>query len=150
VLVKHPQCLGVMTDDMYEPLAMTDFRLSPTGPAQSKAEPGTTATLTLNGRVEKPIAWHCWRIGLCGAGPAPPELIKAMATMSVAVDGQHPVVDRAQWASVEALNGPAWNFHPGEPTRVQGAARIPRGVRCLTRPSGILNAPAGPEGAFYV
>ena len=96
VLMRHPH-VWVLTDDMYEHLVYGDFKF--TTPAQ--IEPGLKArTLTMNG-VSKSYAMTGWRIGYA-AGPT--ELIKAMDM----VQGQQTsgACTIAQWASVEALNGP--------------------------------------------
>ena len=96
VLVKHPH-VWVMTDDMYEHLVYDDFEF--TTPAQ--IEPKLyDRTLTVNG-VSKAYCMTGWRIGYAG-GPA--ELIKAMATIQSQSTSNPSSI--AQWASVEALNGP--------------------------------------------
>ena len=70
----------------------------------------------MNG-VSKAYAMTGWRIGYA-AGPA--ELIKAMDM----VQGQQTsgACTIAQWAAVEALNGPQ-DFIPKSPQGVRGAAR---------------------------
>ena len=96
VLMRHPH-VWVLTDDMYEHLVYGDFVF--TTPVQ--VEPALKPrTLTMNG-VSKAYAMTGWRIGYA-AGPA--ELIKAMDM----VQGQQTsgACTVAQWASVEALNGP--------------------------------------------
>jgi aspartate aminotransferase len=96
VLMRHPH-VWVLTDDMYEHLVYGDFVF--TTPVQ--VEPGLKSrTLTMNG-VSKAYAMTGWRIDYA-AGPA--ELIKAMDM----VQGQQTsgACTIAQWASVEALNGP--------------------------------------------
>ena len=96
VLMRHPH-VWVLTDDMYEHLVYGDFKF--TTPVQ--VEPALKPrTLTMNG-VSKAYAMTGWRIGYA-AGPA--ELIKAMDM----VQGQQTsgACTIAQWASVEALNGP--------------------------------------------
>src|SRR5215510_5685882 len=96
VLVKHPH-VWVMTDDMYEHLVYDDFQF--TTPAQ--IEPTIfDRTLTVNG-VSKAYCMTGWRIGYAG-GPA--ELIKAMQTIQSQSTSNPSSI--AQWASVEALNGP--------------------------------------------
>ena len=94
--MRHPH-VWVLTDDMYEHLVYGDFEF--TTPAQ--VEPGLKErTLTMNG-VSKAYAMTGWRIGYA-AGPA--QLIKAMDM----VQGQQTsgACTIAQWAAVEALNGP--------------------------------------------
>ena len=106
-----------MTDDMYEHLVYDDFEF--TTPAQ--VEPKLyDRTLTVNG-VSKAYCMTGWRIGYAG-GPA--ELIKAMQTIQSQSTSNPSSI--AQWASVEALNGPQ-DFIPVQQQGVQGAPR-PRGV----------------------
>ena len=96
VLMRHPH-VWVLTDDMYEHLVYGDFTFAT--PAQ--VEPALyERTLTMNG-VSKAYAMTGWRIGYA-AGPA--QLIKAMDM----VQGQQTsgACTIAQWAAVEALNGP--------------------------------------------
>lgn len=135
VLLKHPH-VYVLTDDMYEHLTYGDFRFS----TIAEVEPNLyERTLTMNG-VSKAYAMTGWRIGYA-AGPLP--LIKAMDM----IQGQQTsgACTIAQWASVEALNGPqdfvARNKGIFEHRRdlVVGMLNQARGLSC---PS--------PEGAFYV
>jgi aspartate aminotransferase len=96
VLVKHPH-VWVMTDDMYEHLVYDDFEF--TTPAQ--VEPKLfDRTLTVNG-VSKAYCMTGWRIGYAGG---PEQLIKAMATIQSQSTSNPSSI--AQWAAVEALNGP--------------------------------------------
>src|SRR4051812_20055931 len=96
VLVRHPH-VWVMTDDMYEHLVYDDFKFS----SPAEVEPKLfNRTLTVNG-VSKAYCMTGWRIGYAG-GPA--ELIKAMATIQSQSTSNPSSI--AQWASVEALNGP--------------------------------------------
>ena len=93
----------------------------------------------MNG-VSKAYAMTGWRIGYAG-GPEP--LIKAMAKLQSPVDHQPDSI--AQWAAVEALNGPQ-DFIPEH-------AEIFRKRRDLV--VSMLNQAKGltcprPEGAFYV
>jgi aspartate aminotransferase len=135
VLVKHPQ-VWVMTDDMYEHLVYDDFAF--TTPAQ--IEPKLfDRTLTVNG-VSKAYCMTGWRIGYAG-GPA--ELIKAMATIQSQSTSNPSSI--AQWASVEALNGPQ-DFIP-ENNKVFKERRD-LVVSMLNQANGIDCA--RPEGAFYV
>ena len=96
VLMKHPH-VWVLTDDMYEHLVYGDFEFSTPVQVEPALKP---RTLTMNG-VSKAYAMTGWRIGYA-AGPA--ELIKAMDM----VQGQQTsgACTMAQWAAVEALNGP--------------------------------------------
>ncbi|WAP69240.1 pyridoxal phosphate-dependent aminotransferase [Jiella pelagia] len=135
VLMRHPQ-VWVMTDDMYEHLVYGDFTFAT--PAQ--VEPALyDRTLTING-VSKAYAMTGWRIGYAGG---PLELIKAMDM----IQGQQTsgACSIAQWAAVEALNGPQ-DF-------IQKNKAIFQGRRDLV--VGMLNQARGidcpsPEGAFYV
>ena len=135
VLMRH-QHVWLLTDDMYEHLVYDDFQF--VTPVQ--VEPGLKdRTLTMNG-VSKAYAMTGWRIGYA-AGPM--EIIKAMDMIqSQQTSGACSI---AQWASVEALNGPQ-DF-------IQKNKAIFQGRRDLV--VSMLNQAAGikcpvPEGAFYV
>lgn len=135
VLVRHPH-VHILTDDMYEHLIYGDFIY--TTPAQVE-HALYERTLTMNG-VSKAYAMTGWRIGYA-AGPL--ALIKAMDM----VQGQQTsgACSIAQWAAVEALNGPK-DF-------VRKNRKIFENRRDLI--VGMLNQAAGiscpvPEGAFYV
>src|SRR3712207_6147286 len=135
VLMRHPH-VWVLTDDMYEHLTYGDFEF--VTPAQ--VEPGLyERTLTMNG-VSKAYAMTGWRIGYA-AGPE--KLVKAM-TM---IQGQQTsgACTIAQWASVEALNGPQ-DFIPM--SRKVFQERRDLVVSMLNQANGI-KCPS-PEGAFYV
>jgi aspartate aminotransferase len=135
VLVKHPQ-VWVMTDDMYEHLVYDDFSF--TTPAQ--VEPKLfDRTLTVNG-VSKAYCMTGWRIGYAG-GPA--DLIKAMATIQSQSTSNPSSI--AQWASVEALNGPQ-DFIPAHNKVFKERRDLV--VSMLNQANGI-DCPR-PEGAFYV
>lgn len=135
VLMRHPH-VWVLTDDMYEHLCYGDFVF--TTPAQ--VEPALyERTLTMNG-VSKAYAMTGWRIGYAGG---PIDLIKAMTK----VQGQQTsgTCSIAQWAAVEALNGPqdfiAERRKVFEDRRdlVVSMLNQANGIQCPT-----------PEGAFYV
>src|ERR1700739_3816267 len=135
VLVRHPQ-VWVMTDDMYEHLVYDDFAF--TTPAQ--IEPKLyERTLTVNG-VSKAYCMTGWRIGYAG-GPA--ELIKAMATIQSQSTSNPSSI--AQWASVEALNGPQ-DFIPVNNKAFKERRDLV--VSMLNQAKGI-DWPR-PDGAFYV
>ena len=135
VLVKHPN-VWVMTDDMYEHLVYDDFVF--TTPAQ--VEPKLyDRTLTVNG-VSKAYCMTGWRIGYAG-GPA--DLIKAMATIQSQSTSNPSSI--AQWASVEALNGPQ-DFIPVHNKVFKERRDLV--VSMLNQAKGI-ECPR-PEGAFYV
>jgi aspartate aminotransferase len=135
VLMRHPH-VWVLTDDMYEHLVYGDFEF--VTPVQ--VEPGLKdRTLTMNG-VSKAYAMTGWRIGYA-AGPI--ELIKAMDMIqSQQTSGACSI---AQWASVEALNGPqdfiGRNKEIFQRRRdlVVSMLNQAKGIECPT-----------PEGAFYV
>jgi len=135
VLLKHPH-VWVLTDDMYEHLVYGDFEF--TTPVQ--VEPALKArTLTMNG-VSKAYAMTGWRIGYA-AGPA--ELIKAMDM----VQGQQTsgACTVAQWAAVEALNGPQ-DFIPRSRKAFEERRDL---VVSMLGQAQHLQCPK-PEGAFYV
>ena len=135
VLVKHPH-VWILTDDMYEHLVYDDFKF--VTPAQ--IEPKLyERTLTMNG-VSKSYCMTGWRIGYA-AGPE--TLIKAMAKLQSQSTSNPSSI--AQWASVEALNGPqdfiaAHNkIFKERRDLVVSMLNQTKGLSCAT-----------PEGAFYV
>ncbi len=135
VLLRHPH-VHVLTDDIYEHLTYGDFTF--VTPAQ--VEPNLVdRTLTMNG-VSKAYAMTGWRIGYA-AGPD--KLIKAMDMLQ----GQQTsgACSIAQWASVEALNGPQ-DFIP-ERRKIFEARRDL--VVSMINQAKYLKCPS-PEGAFYV
>ena len=135
VLMRHPD-VWVLTDDIYEHLVYGDFTFCT--PAQ--VEPGLMdRTLTMNG-VSKSYAMTGWRIGYA-AGPD--RLIKAMDMLQ----GQQTsgACSIAQWASVEALEGPQ-DFIPRSRAVFEGRRDLV--VSMLNQAKG-LKCPT-PEGAFYV
>ncbi len=135
VLKKHSH-VWVLTDDMYEHLTYGGFRFA----TIAEVEPALyERTLTMNG-VSKAYAMTGWRIGYA-AGPI--ELIKAMDM----IQGQQTsgACSIAQWAAVEALNGPQ-DFVDRNKAIFQGRRDLV--VSMLNQAKGI-NCPT-PEGAFYV
>jgi aspartate aminotransferase len=135
VLMKHPH-VWVLTDDMYEHLTYGDFVFK----TIAEVEPNLYGrTLTMNG-VSKAYAMTGWRIGYA-AGPL--ELLKAMDM----IQGQQTsgACTIAQWASVEALNGPQ-DFIAKNKAIFQGRRDLV--VSMLNQARGIV-CPS-PEGAFYV
>jgi aspartate aminotransferase len=135
VLVRHPH-VWVMSDDMYEHLVYDDFEFYT--PAQ--LEPRLyERTLTVNG-VSKTYCMTGWRIGYAG-GPEP--LIKAMAMIQSQSTSNATAV--AQWAAVEALDGPQ-DFIPKHNKIFK--ERRDLCVSMLNQANGI-RCPK-PEGAFYV
>ncbi|WP_395698348.1 pyridoxal phosphate-dependent aminotransferase [Methylocella sp.] len=135
VLLRHEH-VWVLTDDIYEHLVYGEFDF--VTPAQ--VEPKLASrTLTMNG-VSKSYAMTGWRIGFAG-GPA--ELIRAMETLQ----GQQTsgACSIAQWACVEALNGP--QDFIGERRKVfEGRRDL---VVSMLNQAKHLRCPT-PEGAFYV
>ena len=135
VLLKHPN-VWVLSDDMYEHLVYDDFEF--TTPAQ--VEPKLyERTLTMNG-VSKSYCMTGWRIGY-GAGPE--QLIKAMAKLQSQSTSNPSSI--AQWAAVEALNGPQEFIGKNNEVFKQRRDLV---VSMLNQASGI-SCPT-PEGAFYV
>ena len=135
VLMKHPH-VWMLTDDMYEHLVYDDFTF--TTPAQ--VEPSLyERTLTLNG-VSKAYCMTGWRIGFAGA---PEPLIKAMAMLQSQSTSNPSAV--AQWASVEALNGPQDFIAKHNKIFKERRDLV---VSMLNQANGI-QCPK-PEGAFYV
>jgi len=135
VLLKHPQ-VWVLTDDMYEHLVYDDFVFAT--PAQ--VEPRLyERTLTMNG-VSKAYCMTGWRIGYAGG---PEQLIKAMGTLQSQSTTNPNTI--AQWAAVEALDGPQ-DFIPANNKVFKERRDLV--VSMLNQASG-LTCPK-PEGAFYV
>ena len=135
VLMRHPH-VWVMSDDMYEHLVYDDFVFY--SPAQ--LEPRLyERTLTING-VSKTYCMTGWRIGY-GGGPQP--LIEAMAMLQSQSTSNATAV--AQWAAVEALDGPQ-DFIPKHNKIFK--ERRDLCVSMLNQAKG-LQCPK-PEGAFYV
>ena len=135
VLLRHPH-VWILTDDIYEHLTYGDFKFA----TPAEVEPRLiTRTLTMNG-VSKAYAMTGWRIGYA-AGP--PELIKAMDM----VQGQQTsgACTIAQWASVEALNGPQ-DFIPVRRKAFEERRDL---VVSMLGQAQHLKCPK-PEGAFYV
>ncbi|QPC88382.1 aminotransferase class I/II-fold pyridoxal phosphate-dependent enzyme [Mesorhizobium sp. NBSH29] len=135
VLLKHSH-VWTLTDDMYEHLIFGDFVFKTMAEVEPKLY---ERTLTMNG-VSKAYAMTGWRIGYA-AGPLP--LIKAMDM----IQGQQTsgACSIAQWAAVEALNGPQ-DFVEKNKAIFQGRRDLV--VSMLNQARGIT-CPS-PEGAFYV
>ena len=135
VLRKHPH-VHIMVDDMYEHLVYDGFVFATLAEVAPDLQ---DRTLTING-VSKAYCMTGWRIGYA---TGPQTLIKAMAKIqSQSTSNPNSI---AQWAAVEALNGPL-DFMADN--LVHFAAR-------RTLVSDALNAIDGmdcfvPEGAFYV
>ncbi|MEN3931262.1 pyridoxal phosphate-dependent aminotransferase [Microvirga sp. W0021] len=135
VLLRHPN-VWVMTDDIYEHLTYGDFKF--VTPAQVEPEL-YDRTLTING-VSKAYAMTGWRIGYA-AGPE--KLIKAMDMLQ----GQQTsgACTIAQWAAVEALEGPQEHLEVFK----KAFQRRRDLVVSMLNQCKYLKCPT-PEGAFYV
>ena len=135
VLVRYPH-VHVMADDMYEHLVYDDFQFY--SPAQ--LEPRLyERTLTVNG-CSKAYCMTGWRIGYAGG---PEILIKTMAMIQSQSTSNPTAV--AQWAAVEALNGPQDFIAKHNKIFKE---RRDLCVSMLNQARG-LQCPK-PEGAFYV
>ncbi|MFO1090493.1 MAG: pyridoxal phosphate-dependent aminotransferase [Hyphomicrobiales bacterium] len=135
VLLAHPH-VWLLTDDMYEHLVYDDFTF--VTPAQ--VEPQLyERTLTMNG-VSKAYCMTGWRIGY-GAGPE--ALIKAMSKLQSQSTSNPCSI--AQWAAVEALNGPQDFIAANNKVFKERRDLV---VSMLNQAKG-LSCPT-PEGAFYV
>lgn len=135
VLLRHPQ-VHILTDDIYEVLVYDGGQFATIAQVEPKLQP---RTLTMNG-VSKSHAMTGWRIGYC-TGPRP--LLAAMTKLQSQSTTNPSSI--AQWAAVEALNGPQdflteWRevFQARRDLVVKGL-NANTGLDCLT-----------PEGAFYV
>ena len=135
VLVRHPG-VWVLSDDIYEHLVYGDFVFA----TPAEVEPNLLErTLTMNG-VSKSYAMTGWRIGFA-AGPD--KLIKAMDLLQ----GQQTsgACTIAQWASVEALNGPQ-DFIAERCKAFEDRRDL---VVSMLNQARLIQCPS-PEGAFYV
>ncbi|WAI82020.1 MULTISPECIES: pyridoxal phosphate-dependent aminotransferase [Achromobacter] len=135
VLLRHEHVL-VMSDDIYEHLVYDGFSYRTIAQVEPRLK---DRTLTING-VSKGHAMTGWRIGY-GAGPL--KLIKAMEVLQSQITSGSSSV--AQWAAVEALDGPQdyltsrrEAFRRRRDMVVDGLNECV-GIRCLP-----------PQGAFYV
>jgi aspartate aminotransferase len=135
VLVRHPH-VWVLTDDMYEHLVYDDFKF--TTPVE--VEPSLyERALTMNG-VSKAYCMTGWRIGY---GAAPEALIKAISKLQSQSTSNPSSI--AQWAAVEALNGPQDFIARNNAVFKERRDLV---VSMLNQTKG-LSCPT-PEGAFYV
>jgi aspartate aminotransferase len=126
----------VLTDDIYEHLTYGDFKFT----TVCEVEPGLMdRTLTLNG-MSKSYAMTGWRIGYA-AGPD--SLIKALDLLQ----GQQTsgACTIAQWASVQALNGPQDHL----PIFRDAFEKRRDLVVSMLNQAKYIKCPV-PEGAFYV
>ncbi|KJC50444.1 aspartate aminotransferase [Bradyrhizobium sp. LTSP885] len=135
VLLRYPH-VWVLVDDIYEHLVYDDFKFKTIAQVEPRL---ADRTLTMNG-VSKAYAMTGWRIGYA-AGPS--QLIKAMEKVqSQLTSGPCSI---AQWAAVEALNGPQDYI---KRSRVAFQERRDLVVSMLNQ-AKFINCPK-PEGAFYV
>ena len=135
VLLRHPH-VWILTDDIYEHLIYGDFEFT----TIAQVEPALKdRTLTMNG-VSKSYAMTGWRIGYA-AGPE--SLIRTMDMLQ----GQQTsgACSIAQWASVEALNGPQ-DFIPERKKVFEERRDL---VVSMVNQARYLKC-TSPEGAFYV
>src|SRR6187431_3512133 len=135
VLLRHPH-VWILTDDIYEHLLFDGREFCTIAQVEPRLY---ERTLTVNG-VSKAYSMTGWRIGYAG-GPA--DLIKAMATIQSQSTSNPSSI--AQWASVEALNGPQ-DFIPVHNKVFKERRDLV--VSMLNQAKGI-ECPR-PEGAFYV
>jgi aspartate aminotransferase len=135
VLVEHSH-VWVLTDDMYEHLVYDEFTFATPAQVEPKLY---ERTLTMNG-VSKAYAMTGWRIGYA-AGPV--QLIKAMGKLQSQSTSNPCSI--AQWAAVEALNGPQ-DFIAENNKKFKERRDLV--VSMLNQAKG-LSCPT-PEGAFYV
>ena len=135
VLMRHPN-VWLMTDDIYEHLTYGDYKFH----TACEVEPGLyDRTLTING-LSKAYAMTGWRIGY---GGGPKQLIKAMDTLQGQQTSGNTTI--AQWAGVEALNGPQDHLKTFCATFEERRNLV---VSMLNQATGLKCAT--PEGAFYV
>ncbi|MDB5529034.1 MAG: pyridoxal phosphate-dependent aminotransferase [Devosia sp.] len=135
VLLRHPH-VHILTDDIYEVLVYDGGKFATIAGVEPALQP---RTLTMNG-VSKSHAMTGWRIGYC---TGPRELLAAMVKLQSQSTTNPSSI--AQWAAVEALNGPQefladWRkVFQGRRDLVVAGLNANTGLDCLT-----------PEGAFYV
>ena len=135
VLMRHPH-VHILTDDIYEVLVYDGGSFA----TVAQVEPALQdRTLTMNG-VSKSHAMTGWRIGYC---TGPKTLIGAMSKLQ----GQSTTNPSsiAQWAAVEALDGPQ-EFLAGWRAKFQERRDLV--VKGLTANTGLDCLV--PQGAFYV
>jgi aspartate aminotransferase len=135
VLLRHPH-VHILTDDIYEVLVYDGGKFVTIAGVEPKLQ---HRTLTMNG-VSKSHAMTGWRIGYC---TGPRDLLAAMVKLQSQSTTNPSSI--AQWAAVEALNGPQdfladWRkVFQGRRDLVVKGLNANTGLDCLT-----------PEGAFYV
>ncbi len=135
VLVRHPH-VWTLSDDIYEHLTYGNFVFT----TMAQVEPALRdRVLTVNG-VSKSYAMTGWRIGYAGG---PERLIKELEKLqSQQTSGACSI---AQWAAVEALNGPQDYI-----AKSRSVFKERRDlVVSLLNEADHLKCPV-PDGAFYV
>lgn len=135
VLLRYPH-VHILTDDIYEVLVYDGGEFSTIAQVVPELQ---ERTLTMNG-VSKSHAMTGWRIGYC---TGPRDLLKAM--LKLQSQSTTNACSIAQWAAVEALNGPQdflkeWlQVFQDRRDMVVQALNAAEGIDCQT-----------PAGAFYV
>ena len=135
VLMRYPH-VHILTDDIYEVLVYDGGTFA----TIAQVEPALRErTLTMNG-VSKSHAMTGWRIGYC---TGPRELLGAMLKLqSQSTTNPNSI---AQWAAVEALNGPQDFLRDWRQTFQDRRDLVVRGLNANTGLDCLK-----PEGAFYV
>jgi aspartate aminotransferase len=134
VLLRHPH-VWILTDDIYEHI-LYDGEFATIAQVEPKLY---ERTLTMNG-VSKAYCMTGWRIGY---GGGPEKLIQAMSTLQSQTTSNPTSI--AQWAAVEALNGPQ-DFIPQHMKIFKERRDLV--VSMLNQTNGI--SCTTPQGAFYV
>jgi aspartate aminotransferase len=135
VLLRYPH-VHILTDDIYEVLVYDGGTFATIAGVEPKLQ---ARTLTMNG-VSKSHAMTGWRIGYC---TGPRDLLGAMVKLQSQSTTNPSSI--AQWAAVEALNGPQ-DFIPANNKVFKERRDLV--VSMLNQAKGI-ECPR-PEGAFYV
>ncbi len=135
VIVEHEN-VWVLSDDIYEHLTYGDYEFVTVAQVEPRLY---ERTITING-LSKAYAMTGWRLGF-GAGPV--NLIKAMDTLQGQQTSGNCSI--AQWAAVQALNGPHNHL---DTFRAAFNERRDLVVSMLNQATGMTCAT--PEGAFYV
>ncbi len=135
VLMRHPH-VHILTDDIYEVLVYDGGTFATIAQVEPRLQP---RTLTMNG-VSKSHAMTGWRIGYC-TGPRP--LLAAMLKLQSQSTTNPSSI--AQWAAVEALNGPQEFLAEGRQVFQDRRDLVVRGLNANTGLDCLT-----PEGAFYV
>ena len=135
VLLRHPH-VHILTDDIYEVLVYDGGKFATIAQVEPELQP---RTLTMNG-VSKSHAMTGWRIGYC-TGPRP--LLAAMLKLQSQSTTNPSSI--AQWAAVEALNGPQDFLAEWRQVFQERRDLVVRGLNANTGLDCLV-----PEGAFYV